>query len=51
MQDLRVYAFSISSLLISGIEEVNTYVQFVVLILTAIYTTIQIIKKLKDAKS
>jgi hypothetical protein len=50
VEDFRVYGFSISSLLVSGIDMINDYIQFIVLVLTAIYTTIQIIKKLKDAK-
>ena len=45
--DLRIYMASGFALLFSLMEEANVILQFIVLVLTAIYTIISITKKLK----
>tara|TARA_E500000318_G_C3477151_1_gene178931 strand:- start:103 stop:258 length:156 start_codon:yes stop_codon:yes gene_type:complete len=51
MEDLKVYGLSIYSLLLSGVEKINNYLQMIVLFLTIVYTIIQIVKKLKNGKN
>tara|TARA_B100000073_G_C23436438_1_gene453497 strand:+ start:473 stop:616 length:144 start_codon:yes stop_codon:yes gene_type:complete len=45
--DLRIYMASGFALLFSLMEEANVILQFIVLVLTAIYTIISITKKMK----
>jgi len=45
--DLRIYMASGFALLFSLMEEANVILQFIVLVLTAVYTIISIIKKVK----
>tara|TARA_B100000965_G_C19342796_1_gene648213 strand:- start:520 stop:663 length:144 start_codon:yes stop_codon:yes gene_type:complete len=45
--DLRIYMASGFALLFSLMEEANVILQFIVLVLTAIYTIISITKKIK----
>ena len=45
--DLRIYMASGFALLFSLMEEANVVLQFIVLVLTAIYTIISITKKIK----
>lgn len=48
MDNVRIYGVNIFAILFSGIQEINPYLQTIVLILTIIYTSIQIIKKIKS---
>jgi len=48
MDNVRTYGANFFAILFSGIEDVNPYLQSVVLVLTIIYTCIQIIKKIKS---
>lgn len=43
-QDLKIYGLSVGSLLFSGVSDINPFLQFIVLILTIVYTGINIYK-------
>ena len=47
MEDLRIYGFNIGAILVSTVNEINPYLQTVVLISTAVYTILRIYKNLK----
>jgi hypothetical protein len=44
IQDLKIYGLSAASLLFSGVSDINPFLQFIVLILTIVYTGINIYK-------
>jgi len=44
IQDLKIYGLSLASLLFSGVSDINPFLQFIVLILTIVYTGINIYK-------
>ena len=46
MQDLKIYGLNIGAMLFSVVNEFNPILQTIVLILTIIYTSINIYKKL-----
>jgi len=46
MQDLKIYGLNIGAMLFSFVNEFNPILQTIVLILTIIYTSINIYKKL-----
>ena len=45
MQDLKIYGLNIGAMLFSVVNEINPILQTIVLILTIIYTSINIYKK------
>lgn len=47
MEDLRIYGFNIGAILVSTVNDINPYLQTVVLVSTIIYTVLRIIKNLK----
>lgn len=53
MEDLKIYGINITALLASSpmIEGINPFLQTVVLLLTIIYTSFNIIKQIKNGKN
>jgi len=47
MEDLKIYGLSFGAILISVINQINPYLQTIVLITSIIYTVLRIIKNLK----
>lgn len=47
MADLKIYLLAFASLVIGGIQAINPWIQFVVLILTVVSLTVKINKDLK----
>ncbi len=47
MEDLRIYGFNIGAILFSTVNEINPYLQTIVLATSIVYTVLRIIKNLK----
>ena len=48
MEDLKIYGLSFGAILFSVINQMNPYLQTVVLITSIIYTILRIVQNLKD---
>lgn len=47
MDDLKVYGLAVFSLMIGGIQTINPWIQFLVLVLTVVSLSVKINKDLK----